>query len=96
MAISKYINKTKDEKNKKINSIEIEVRHCDRSENTIEWHVCNNTKIKLQNYFHSKLVIIRNFQRDATISGEKCVKTSKINEMIEQEIGLLTQLTETF
>ena len=96
MAISKYIKKTKGEKNKRINSIEIEVRHIDQPENTIEWHVDNNTNIKLQNYFTSKFVLLRNFQRDTKISGEKYVKTSKVNEMIEQEMDLLTQLTETF
>jgi len=96
LAISKYIKKTKGEKNKRINSIEIEVRHIDQPENTIEWHVDNNTNIKLQNYFTSKFVLLRNFQRDTKISGEKYVKTSKVNEMIEQEMDLLTQLTETF
>ena len=94
MAIKKYLRKTEDEKNKKINTIEIEERYLDQAENDLEMHVDKIVKFKLQNFFNSKFQLLRNFQRVTAINEEQYVKKSEMNEMIVQEIALLTQQIE--
>ena len=95
MGIRQYLRDKEEIKKKRTNRIELQEMQLDQT--TIKNEppeVVNDEKFFLKNYLHLKRKLIHNLEQQTTFGVQKCVRKPDLEEMLIQEIDLLTQMLD--
>ena len=93
MGIRRYIGDKEEIKKMKTNKIEVQEMQIDQTTTKNEPpEVVNDEKFNLKNYLHLKRQLIHSLEQHTTFGVQKCARKPDLEEMLIQEIDLLTQM----
>jgi hypothetical protein len=94
LAIKKYARKRNENASSLEHGMEIKIIQSNQAKSKNKNLVNKIGEFNLQNYVNAKIQLLCKLQEGPTNSGEKYDRKSELNELIIQEINLLTQLLE--